>query len=93
MGSPHNRLTEGLLLNLFGYIPSACHPLTVRITNNTFDTLAFVLTRGNQVSQWFLNVAALARPTSVVLTNTFRGGSRPRPHLKERQSVRNSMRF
>ena len=72
---------------------TACHRLTVCTTNNTFHTLAFVLTRGNEVSQWFLNVAAVARPTSVVLTNTFGGGSRPRPHLKERQSVKSSMRF
>ena len=34
-----------------------------------------------------------ARSTSVVLTNTFSGGARPMPHLKERQSGRSSMRF
>ena len=93
MDSCHYRLTEGILLNLSVCIPRGCHPLTVCTTNYTFDTLAFVVTRENEVSQWFLNEAALALPTYAVLTNTFGGGSRPRPHLKERQSVRSSMRF
>ena len=59
MASPHYRLTEGFSLNHLVCIPGACHPLTVCTTNNTFDPLAFVLTKGNEVSQWFLNVAAL----------------------------------
>ena len=92
-GYPSLRTTGGLLLNLSVGNPGACYPLTVSTTNNTFDTLAFALTRENEVSQWFLNVAAPARPTSAALTNTFGGGSRPKPNFKARQSVRSSMRF
>ena len=60
--SPHHRLTEGLLMNLSVCILSGCHPLTPCTTNHTFGTLAFVVTRGNEVSEWFLNQSALALP-------------------------------
>ena len=90
---PQRRLPEHPLLNLSMSSSSAYPLLTVCTTNNTFDTLASVVTRGNEVSQWFLNVPPPVRPTSEVLINIFGGGSRLRPHLKERQSVRSSMRF
>ena len=71
----------------------ACLVLTACITNNTFETLPFGVTRGSEVSQWFLNVRPPLRPTSAVLINIFGGGSRLRPHLKERRLARSSMRF
>ena len=93
MASSHCSLTAHLLLSLSLCALRVPLFLTACCTSNTFDTLAFVVTRENEVSQWFLNVPASARPTSVVLIKVFGGGSRPRPHLKERQSVRSSMRF
>ena len=93
MPSSYCSLNERLMLSLSMCTLSVTLVLTACYTNNTFATSRFVVTRGNEVSQWFLNVAALRRPTSVVLTNTSGGGSRPKPHLKERQSVRSSMRF
>ena len=93
MDSPQRRLPERPLPYIFMWVASAHRLLTVCYTTNTFDTLPFVVTRGNEVSQWFLNVSVQARPTSGVLINSFGDGSRPRPHLKERQLVRSLMRF
>ena len=70
------------MLNLSMCISSGHLLLTACTTNNTFDTLASAVTRGNEVSQWFLNIAALPRPTSVVLTNTPGGGSQAQAPLK-----------
>ena len=93
MSSSQRRSPKRPILNLSMCISSAHILLTAYTTNNTFDTLASVVTRGNEVSLWFLKVPPLLRPTSAVLINIFGGGSRLRPHLKERQSVRSSMRF
>ena len=62
MDSPHHRLTERLLLYLSVCTLSGCHPLTPCTTNHKFGTLAFFVTRGNEVSEWLLNQAALALP-------------------------------
>ena len=70
------------MLNLSLCISSALLLLTVCTTNNTFDTLTSVVTSENEVSQWFLNVPPLLRPTSAVLISIFGGGSRLMPHLR-----------
>ena len=86
----NSRLTERVIPM---HCMIACLVLTSCTTNNTFETLPFGVTRGSEVSHWFLNVPPPVRPTSAVLINIYGGGSRLRPHLKERQSGRSSMRF
>ena len=91
LGRPDHRLRR---TPSGGHRPALPHSLlTACTTNNTFDALASTVTRANEVFLWSLNVRPPLRRTSAALINIFGGGSRLRPHLKERRSVRSSMRF